>query len=194
MSARLQLGVLGSGKGSNLESILRAINSGELLADLRLVVSDCPSAGILDVARKWGLPSLTIPRSNFRTRLEPEIEESLARSLESAGVKFVALAGYMRMLKAPMLEAFPRAIVNIHPSLLPAFPGVDAWRQVLLAGVKVTGCTVHWVDEGMDTGSVIAQQQVPVLDSDTPETLLARIQEAEHLLYPRVLESIRSSQ
>jgi phosphoribosylglycinamide formyltransferase-1 len=126
--------------------------------------------------------------------LEPEIEESLARSLESAGVKFVALAGYMRMLKAPMLEAFPRAIVNIHPSLLPAFPGVDAWRQVLLAGVKVTGCTVHWVDEGMDTGSVIAQQQVPVLDSDTPETLLARIQEAEHLLYPRVLESIRSSQ
>lgn len=194
MKARLQLGVLGSGKGSNLDSIARAISSGDLLADVRLVVSDSPSAGILDVAKKWGLPSITIPPSRFKTRLEPEIEEELARSLKAAGVQIVVLAGYMRMLKAPMLDAFPRAIVNIHPSLLPAFPGMDAWRQALLAGVKVTGCTVHWVDSGMDTGSVIAQREVAVLDSDTPETLHARIQQAEHQLYPQVLNSIRGPQ
>ena len=194
MKARLQLGVLGSGKGSNLDSIARAISSGDLLADVRLVVSDSPSAGILDVAKKWGLPSITIPPSRFKTRLAPEIEEELARSLKAAGVQIVVLAGYMRMLKAPMLDAFPRAIVNIHPSLLPAFPGMDAWRQALLAGVKVTGCTVHWVDSGMDTGSVIAQREVAVLDSDTPETLHARIQQAEHQLYPQVLNSIRGPQ
>ena len=194
MKARLQLGVLGSGKGSNLDSIARAISSGDLLADVRLVVSDSPSAGILDVAKKWGLPSITVPSSRFKTRLEPEIEEELARSLKAAGVQIVVLAGYMRMLKAPMLDAFPRAIVNIHPSLLPAFPGMDAWRHALLAGAKVTGCTVHWVDSGMDTGRVIAQREVAVLDSDTPETLHARIQQAEHQLYPQVLNSIRGPQ
>ncbi len=194
MRPRLRLGVLGSGKGSNLDSIARAISSGDLLADVQLVVSDSPSAGILDVSRKWGLPSITIPASRFKTRLEPEIEEELACSLKAAGVEIVVLAGYMRMLKSPMLDAFPRAIVNIHPSLLPAFPGVDAWRQALLAGVAVTGCTVHWVDGGMDTGSVIAQREVAILDSDTPETLHARIQEAEHQLYPQVLNSLRALQ
>jgi phosphoribosylglycinamide formyltransferase-1 len=177
-----------------LDSIARAISSGDLLADVQLVVSDSPSAGILDVSRKWGLPSITIPASRFKTRLEPEIEEELACSLKAAGVEIVVLAGYMRMLKSPMLDAFPRAIVNIHPSLLPAFPGVDAWRQALLAGGAVTGCTVHWVDGGMDTGSVIAQREVAILDSDTPETLHARIQEAEHQLYPQVLNSLRALQ
>jgi phosphoribosylglycinamide formyltransferase-1 len=117
--------------------------------------------------------------------------EALADSLKAAGVEFVVLAGYMRMIKAPMLDAFPRAIVNIHPSLLPAFPGMEAWRQALAAGVQVTGCSVHWVDRGMDTGAVIAQREVPVMDGDTPETLHARIQEAERELYPEVLESIR---
>jgi phosphoribosylglycinamide formyltransferase-1 len=194
VNARLQLGVIGSGKGSNLDSIARAISSGALLADVRLVVSDSPSAGILEVAQKWGLPSSILPPSRFKTRLEPEIEEDLVRLLKAAGVQTVVLAGYMRMLKAPMLDAFPRAILNIHPSLLPAFPGVDAWRQALLAGVKVTGCTVHWVDAGMDTGSVIAQREVAVLDSDTPETLHARIQEVEHQLYPQVLKSISGPQ
>ena len=194
MRPRLRLGVLGSGKGSNLDSIARAISSGDLLADVQLVVSDSPSAGILDVSRKWGLPSITIPASRFKTRLEPEIEEELACSLKAAGVEIVVLAGYMRMLKSPMLDAFPRAIVNIHPSLLPAFPGVDAWRQALLAGVAVMGCTVHWVDGGMDAGSVIAQREVAILDSDTPETLHARIQEAEHQLYPQVLNSLRALQ
>jgi phosphoribosylglycinamide formyltransferase-1 len=194
VKARLRLGVLGSGKGSNLDSIAQAISAGDLHAEVQLVVSDLPSAGILDVARKWGLPSITIPVSRFKTRLEPEIEEELARSLKAAGVEIVVLAGYMRMLKSPMLEAFPRAIVNIHPSLLPAFPGVDAWRQALLARVAVTGCTVHWVDGGMDTGSVIAQREVAILDSDTPETLHARIQEVEHQLYPQVLKSLSAPQ
>jgi phosphoribosylglycinamide formyltransferase-1 len=154
-------------------------------------MSDSQDAGILEDAKKWNLPFGVIPASRFKTRLEVEIEEALADSLKAAGVEFVVLAGYMRMIKAPMLDAFPRAIVNIHPSLLPAFPGMEAWRQALAAGVQVTGCSVHWVDRGMDTGAVIAQREVPVMDGDTPETLHARIQEAERELYPEVLESIR---
>lgn len=191
MSGGLRLGVLGSGKGSNLDSIAAAIAKGELRAEVRMVMSDFSEAGILEVARKWNLPFGVIPESRFKTRLEEEIEEALARTLRAAGVEFVVLAGYMRMLKAPMLNAFPRAIVNIHPSLLPAFPGMEAWRQALEAGVRVTGCSVHWVDGGMDTGAVIARREVPVADGDTPETLHARIQEAERELYPEVLESIR---
>jgi phosphoribosylglycinamide formyltransferase-1 len=156
-----------------------------------MVMSDSQDAGILEIAKKWNLPFGVIPESRFKTRLDVEIEEGLVRSLIAAGVEFVVLGGYMRMLKAPMLAAFPRAIVNIHPSLLPAFPGMEAWRRALAAGVQVTGCSVHWVDGGMDTGAVIAQREVPVIEGDTPETLHARIQEAERELYPEVLETIR---
>ncbi len=110
--------------------------------------------------------------------------------LHDAGVEVVVLAGFMRMIKAPLLEAFPRRIINIHPSLLPAFPGIEAWTQALAAGAAVTGCTVHYVDAGMDSGEIIAQRQVPVLRDDTPESLHARIQAQEHFLYPEIIATL----
>jgi phosphoribosylglycinamide formyltransferase 1 len=183
----LRLGVLGSGKGSNFRAILQAIQDGRLNASVALVCSDVPDAGILQLARAAGLETQTIEEHSFKTRLSPEGEEKLVTQLRDAKVNLVVLAGYMRMLKNPMLTAFPRRIINIHPSLLPKFPGLEAWRQALAAGESVTGCTVHFVDEGMDSGDIIAQAQVPVLSGDTPESLHARIQEAEHWLYPQVI-------
>jgi phosphoribosylglycinamide formyltransferase 1 len=183
----LRLGVLGSGKGSNFRAILQAIQDGRLNASVALVCSDVPDAGILQLARAAGLETQTIEEHSFKTRLSAECEEKLVTQLRDAKVNLVVLAGYMRMLKNPMLTAFPRRIINIHPSLLPKFPGLEAWRQALAAGESVTGCTVHFVDEGVDSGDIIAQAQVPVLSGDTPESLHARIQEAEHRLYPQVI-------
>lgn len=184
---KLRLGVLGSGKGSNFRALLEAIHEGRLEADVALVVSDVPDAGILTLAREAGLPALALAEPRYKTRLSPETETNLIRALQDAGVDLVVLAGYMRMVKAPLLEAFPRRIINIHPSLLPKFPGLEAWAQALEAGESVSGCTVHFVDEGMDTGEIIAQAEVPVLAEDTPASLHARIQEAEHRLYPEVV-------
>lgn len=186
----LKLGVLGSGKGSNFRAIAEAIAHGELAAEVRVVISDVASAGILELARARGLRAEFVEPGRFKTKLEPEAELRVVELLQSAGVEWVVLAGYMRMIKPPLLAAFPRRIINIHPSLLPAFPGLEAWRQALAAGVRETGCTVHYVDAGMDSGEVIAQRAVPVLDGDTPETLHARIQVAEHALYPEVLRGV----
>jgi phosphoribosylglycinamide formyltransferase-1 len=183
----LKLGILGSGKGSNFRAIIDAIERGALAADVRIVISDVETAGILDLARARGLRAEFLPPGRFRTKLEPEAEERLVKLLQESGVEWVVLAGYMRMIKAPLLKAFPNRIINIHPSLLPQFPGLEAWKQALTAGVPVAGCTVHYVDEGMDTGEIIAQREVPVLPGDTAETLHARIQVAEHELYPAVL-------
>lgn len=155
-----------------------------------MVLSDNPDAGILDKARALGLPWAVFPQSRFRTKLEPEIEALVARMLQEADVELVVLAGYMRMIKAPLLERFPNRIVNIHPSLLPAFPGLEAWRQACEAGVSEAGCTVHWVDAGMDSGEILAQARVPVLPGDSPASLHARIQVAEHTLYPETLAQI----
>jgi phosphoribosylglycinamide formyltransferase-1 len=181
---QLRLGVLGSGKGSNFRAIHEAIRTGRLDARVVVVCSDVVDSGILKLARDAGIATTWIEEKRFKTRLARECEEDLVERLRSAGVDLVVLAGYMRMLKAPMLEAFPRRIINIHPSLLPKFPGLEAWRQALEAGETVTGCTVHFVDEGMDSGEVIAQAEVPILPGDTPESLHARIQEVEHQLYP----------
>lgn len=189
----LRLGVLGSGKGSNFRAIARAIESGQLNATISLVLSDNADAGILNIARGLGFPAEALPKSKFKTKLEPEIESLAAQQLLAAGTEIVVLAGYMRMIKAPLLECFPQRIVNIHPSLLPAFPGLEAWKQALEAGVPETGCTVHWVDAGMDTGEIIAQSRVPVLADDTAQSLHARIQKAEHLLYPACLSKLASS-
>ncbi len=123
-----------------------------------MVISDVEGAGILDAARGYGVRAEYVAPGRFRTKLEPEAEERVARLLTEAGVELVVLAGYMRMVKEPLLEAFPGRIINIHPSLLPAFPGLEAWKQALAAGVAETGCTVHWVDRGMDTGPIIAQR------------------------------------
>jgi phosphoribosylglycinamide formyltransferase-1 len=186
----VQLGILGSGKGSNCRAILQSIRSGALAAEPRLVISDVFDAPILDIAREFSIPNAYLPPGGFRTRLEPQAEADLVRMLRDAGVELVALAGFMRVLKAPMLNAFSRRIVNIHPSLLPKFPGLEAWRQALEAGEKLTGCTVHYVDEQIDHGDVIAQREVPILADDTPEGLHARIQIAEHELYPAAIGQI----
>ena len=183
----LRLGVLGSGKGSNYRAIQQAINAGTLNAKVAIVLSDVENAGILQFASKNGVPARFIAPGKFRTKLEPAIEEQYVRALQDAAVDLVVLAGYMRMIKEPLLQAFPGRIINIHPSLLPKFTGLEAWRQALEAGEKTAGCTVHYVDSGMDTGEIIAQAEVPVLPDDTAETLHARIQTAEHAIYPEVL-------
>lgn len=183
----LALGILGSGKGTNCRAILERIRSGLLSAEARVVISDVLDAPILDIAREFSIPNTYLPPGRFRTRLEPEAEVELVRILRNAGVELVILAGFMRVLKSPMLEAFPRRILNIHPALLPKFPGLEAWNQALAAGEKVTGCTVHYVDEEIDHGDIIAQREIPILPNDTPETLHARIQIAEHELYPAAI-------
>lgn len=185
--SQLRLGVLGSGKGSNFHAILKAIEAGRLNARVMIVCSDVADAGILRLARDAGIRTQWIEETRFKTRLSSDREEDLVKQLRSAGVDLVILAGYMRMLKNPMLDAFPKRIINIHPSLLPKFPGLEAWRQTLEAGESMAGCTVHFVDEGMDSGEIIAQARVPILPGDSPESLHARIQEAEHRLYPEVI-------
>jgi phosphoribosylglycinamide formyltransferase-1 len=184
---KLALGILGSGKGSNCRAVLEQIRAGNLEAEARIVVSDVFDAGILDIAREFGVPNVFLPPGKFRTRLDPNVEMELVRQLKEAGVELVILAGFMRLLKEPMLAAYPGRIINIHPSLLPKFPGIESWKQALEAGEKVSGCSVHYVDAGIDSGEIIAQRKVPVLPGDTPESLHARIQVAERALYPEVI-------
>jgi phosphoribosylglycinamide formyltransferase-1 len=189
----LPLGILGSGKGTNCRALLERMKTGALRAEARVVISDLIDAPILDIAREFSIPSAYLPPGNFRTRLDPHAEADLVQMLRGAGVELVILAGFMRVLKSPMLEAFPRRILNIHPSLLPKFPGLSAWSQALAAGEKVTGCTVHYVDEQIDHGDIIAQREVPILPDDTPETLHNRIQIAERELYPEVISTFCES-
>jgi phosphoribosylglycinamide formyltransferase 1 len=184
---RLPIGILGSGKGSNCRAILERIRSRDLGAEARLVVSDVLDAPILDIAREFGVANAYLPPGRFRTRLEPAIEEQLVKMLRDACVELVVLAGFMRVLHEPMLKAFSRRIINIHPSLLPKFPGLEAWKQALVAGETVTGCTVHYVDERIDHGQILAQREVGILPNDTAESLHARIQVLEHELYPAVI-------
>ena len=183
----LRLGILGSGKGTNCRAILERIRDGELLADAAVVISDVFDAPILDIAREFAIPNAFLPPGRFKTRLEPVVEVELVKMLREAEVELVILAGFMRVLHAPMLEAFPRRILNIHPSLLPKYPGLSAWTQALNAGENVTGCTVHFVDDQIDHGTIIAQRQVPILPNDTSESLHERIQAAERELYPEVI-------
>jgi phosphoribosylglycinamide formyltransferase 1 len=186
----VNIGVVGSGKGSNCRAILRSIRDGKLEAKATVVISDVLEAPILEIAGEFGVPNAYLPPGHFRTRLEPIVEEQLVEMLRNAGAEVVVLAGFMRVLKEPMLAAFPRRIVNIHPSLLPKFPGLEAWKQALAANEKWTGVTVHYVDARVDHGDIILQREVPILPGDTPESLHARIQEAEHVLYPEALEQV----
>ncbi|HTL79410.1 MAG TPA: phosphoribosylglycinamide formyltransferase [Candidatus Babeliales bacterium] len=187
---RLPIGILGSGKGSNCRAILERIRSGDLAAEARVVISDVLDAPILDMAREFGVTNAYLPPGKFRTRLEPATEEQLVQILRDSGVELVVLAGFMRVLHEPMLKAFPRRIINIHPSLLPKFPGLQAWKQALAAGETVTGCTVHHVDDRIDHGQILAQKEVRILPNDTPESLHARIQVLEHELYPAVIAEL----
>ena len=190
MSNKFRLGVLGSGKGSNFAAIADACASGKIPADVATVLSDVESAGILARARERKIPVQFIPPGKFRTKLEEEAEHAFVEALRAARVDLIVLAGFMRVLKGEFLRAFEGRIVNVHPSLLPSFPGLAAWKQALDHGVKVTGCTVHFVDAGVDAGPIIGQQAVPVLDYDVPESLHARIHAAEHELYPKCVAAI----
>lgn len=183
----LRIGVLGSGSGTNFEAIAEACARGQIPGCVALVLSDVAEARIIARAQRRGIEARFVGPSQFKTKLEPELEEAVARQLQAAAVDLVALAGYMRILKAPLLGAFPGRIMNVHPSLLPAFRGLRAWEQAFAYGAKVTGCTVHLVDDGLDSGPIILQQAVPIMDDDTPQSLHERIQVVEHALYPRAI-------
>ena len=186
----MRLGILGSGSGSNMQAILDAIDDGSLDASIELVLSDNPDGLILERARKHGIPTGLIDCRGFKQKFPDEAQTETAQALKNAGVELVCLAGFMRLVKQPLLDAFPERIINIHPSLLPAFPGLESWKQALDAGVPETGCTVHYVDAGMDTGPTIIRAKVPVKPDDTAETLHARIQEQEHRIYPEAIRII----
>ena len=190
MSNPFRLGILGSGKGSNFAAIAGAMAAEKIPADVALVLSDVDGAGILAHAHDRKIPARFIPPGKFRTKLDEDAERVFVNALLAAKVDLIVLAGFMRVLKGDFLRAFEGRIVNIHPSLLPSFPGLEAWKQALDHGVKVTGCTVHFVDAGVDSGPIIGQQTVPVLDHDTPETLHQRIHAAEHELYPKCVAAI----
>jgi phosphoribosylglycinamide formyltransferase-1 len=175
-----------------MQSIVDAIEAGELDAEVTLVLADFPDAKILDRARRHGIPCEYLDCSPWKTKLEGPAEDRCIEMLKAAGVDVVVLAGFMRIVKPKLLAAFPNRVLNIHPALLPAFPGVHSWTQALDYGCKVAGVTVHFVDAGTDSGPIIVQKAVPVLEDDTPETLHARIQVQEHLAYPEALRIIAS--
>ena len=186
MSKKLQLGVLASGSGTNLQSIIDACAAGSIAAEIALVISNNPDAGALKRADDAGIPRTCINHREFSSR--ESFDKAVVSALQEAGVELVCLAGFMRLITADFLSAFPGRVMNIHPALLPAFPGLDVQRKAIDYGARFSGCTVHFVDTGVDTGPVIIQAVVPVLDEDTPEELAARILVQEHKIYPRAIQ------
>jgi phosphoribosylglycinamide formyltransferase-1 len=186
----LNLAIFGSGSGSNYQAIADAIAAGRLDARIACVLSDVKEAFILERARKMGHPAIYLDCAPFKTKLDGEAEQHAINLIRQHGGDFIALAGFMRILKSGLLTAFAGHIINIHPSLLPNFPGLEAGRQALEADVKETGCTVHFVDGGIDTGPIIVQRNVPVLPGDTVETLMNRIHAQEHIAYPEALQKL----
>lgn len=184
---KLKLGVLASGRGSNLQAIIDNIEKGLLSAELAVVISDQAGAFALERARKHGIPAVPVSAKGFKDKRE-EYDALLAKELQKRGVDIVCLAGFMRIITPVLIKAFPNRILNIHPSLLPAFPGLHVQKKALDYGVKFSGCTVHFVDEGMDTGPVIIQAVVPVLDNDTEDSLSERILKQEHKIYSRAVQ------
>ena len=184
--AKQKLGVLCSGRGTDLQSIMDAIDRGEVAAEIAVVLTDKPDAFALERAAKAGIKAVCVNRKQFDGR--ESFEQALVGQLQAAGVTLVVLAGFMRILTPYFVRQYAGRIMNIHPALLPSFPGAHAHRDVLAYGVKVSGCTVHFVDEGTDSGPIILQAAVPVLDGDTEETLGARVLEQEHIIYPRAIQ------
>ena len=183
-----KLAVFASGTGSNFTAIEKAVRSGQIKAELALLVCDRPEAPVIDKAKACGIPTLVLQPKAFPTKAA--YEQVILNTLLEKDVFFIALAGYMRLVGSTLLKAFPSRIVNIHPSLLPSFTGLHAIEQAIEAGVKVTGVTIHYVDEGMDTGPILAQQAVEIGDLDTLEAVEARIHEVEHALYPETLAAL----
>ena len=185
-----KLGILLSGRGSNFEAIAAAVREGRIEAEIAVVISNEPEAPGLARAKKLGIPAESAPSQGTRRE---EYDRSVAALLKEYGVDLVCLAGYMRLLSAGFVAEFPQRIVNIHPSLLPAFPGLGAQGQALRHGVRYAGCTVHFVDEHLDAGPIIEQAVVPVLDGDDEHALSARILKEEHRIYPQAIQTIVSS-
>lgn len=190
MDMKAKLAVFASGNGTNFQAIDDAIVRGEIDASIELLVCDQPGAAVIERAKRAGVETLVLARRDFSTK--KAFEEEIVHACQAHHVGYIFLAGYMRILGKTMLEAYPHRIVNIHPSLLPSFTGLDAIGQAFRKGVKITGITIHYVDEGMDTGPIIAQAAVPIKDDDTLAALEARIHETEHALYPKTVAAILS--
>ena len=188
MPRPLRLGVLASGSGSNLQAILDACAARRIPAEVAVVICNVPDARALQRARDARVPALALPHQEHARR--EDYDARLVKELRARGVELVCLAGFMRIVTSVLLSAFPQRVINIHPSLLPAFPGMHGVRQAFRAGVRVSGCTVHFVDAGTDSGAILIQAAVPVLDGDTEESLAARILAQEHRIYPRAIQLI----
>lgn len=188
VNEKLKIGVLASGGGTNLQSIIDQCQQQQIDAEIVLVLCNNPDAGALDRAKKAGLSNICINHRDFDNR--QSFDQAVVATLQEAGVELVVLAGFMRIISEVFLEAFPQRVINIHPSLLPAFTGLHVQKKALEYGARFAGCTVHFVDTGVDTGPIIMQAVVPVLDNDTEESLSARILQQEHLIYPRAIQLI----
>ena len=182
----IKLGVLCSGRGTDLQSIIDAIANKQLNAEISIVITDKPNVMALERAKKAGIKNLCVDRKAFESK--SDFEAALLKELKSTNVDLVILAGFMRILSPTFVHEYKERIMNIHPSLLPSFPGAHAHRDVLAYGVKVSGCTVHFVDEGTDSGPIIMQSAVEVKDNDTEESLAARVLEQEHIIYPKAIQ------
>lgn len=186
----MKLGILVSGRGSNMKAIFEAKRSGKLpMVEPKIVISNVADAPALDIAKEYGIESIFIDPKPYKGNREG-YDKIIANELKKRDVDFIALAGFMRIISKVLLEEFPMKIVNIHPALLPSFPGLHAQKQALEYGAKISGCTVHFVDSGIDTGPIILQAAVPVLDNDTEETLSERILKFEHVIYSKALDLI----
>jgi phosphoribosylglycinamide formyltransferase-1 len=185
---KLKLGVLASGGGTNLQTIIDQCRDQRIDAEIVLVLCNNPDAGALQRAEKAGLPNICINHRDFADR--QSFDQTVVKTLQEAGVELVVLAGFMRIISDVFVAAFPHRIVNIHPALLPAFPGLHVQKKALEYGARFAGCTVHFVDTGVDTGPIIIQAVVPILDDDSEETLSARILEQEHKIYPKAIQLI----
>jgi phosphoribosylglycinamide formyltransferase-1 len=181
----IRISVLASGRGSNFQSIIDAINNKRLSAEIAILVTDNPSAFAIERAKRYGIECLVLDPKEFESR--DEYYTRISQELTKRNTGLVVLAGFMRIVGKPLIDAFPHKIMNIHPALLPAFPGLHGQKQALEYGVKISGCTVHFVDEGMDTGPVIIQAAVPVYQDDAEETLSERILYLEHQIYPEAI-------
>ncbi|MEC5126071.1 phosphoribosylglycinamide formyltransferase [Verrucomicrobiales bacterium BCK34] len=187
-SAKGRIAILGSGRGSNARAILEAIKTGQLSAEVALILTDQPAAGILDIASEYNVPSLVVdPGDRKRGHLSDEAIQLITDRLCEAGVEWVILAGFMKIVRDPLLSRFENRILNLHPSLLPRYPGLHTVKRAMEAGEKETGCTIHLVDSGIDTGKILHQSRVPIEPGDTVASVTAKIHAAEHKAYPMVI-------